>query len=136
MGRIGVTETADELDGGRLIVPGQPEVWLVYFGVRHYITSPATLDALFSDPGGFVTIGSIDHIERGADLNAGTCLVRADGDPEIFLVTGYPDSEVRRHPIVSFETFVHFGFDESKIREVPALVLAAIPSGRELQMPT
>jgi hypothetical protein len=127
MGRIGVTETAAELDGGRLIVPGQPEVWLVYFGVRHYITSPATLDALFSDPGGFVTIGSIDHIERGADLNAGTCLVR---------VTGYPDSEVRRHPIVSFETFVHFGFDESKIREVPALVLAAIPSGRELQMPT
>ena len=130
-----MTETASELDGARLIVPGQPEIWLVFFGVRHHITSLATLNALFSDTQVLVTIGSVEHIKRGVDLNDGTCLVRADGDAGIYLVTGFPDSEVRKHPISSFETFVHFGFDESKVREVPALVLAAIPPGTDLQSP-
>jgi hypothetical protein len=30
-------------------------------------------------------------------LNEGTCLVRAEGDAGIYLVTGFPDTEIRRH---------------------------------------
>jgi hypothetical protein len=130
-----VTETAAELDGARLVVPGRHEIWLVFFGVRHHIASPATFDALFSDAEGLVTIESVEHIERGAELNDGTCLVQADGAADIYLVTGFPESEVRKYHIPSFEIFVHYGFDESKVRQVPSLLLAAIPPGPELRAP-
>jgi hypothetical protein len=37
--------TAAELDGARLIVPGQPEVWLMSFGFSHHRATPATFDS-------------------------------------------------------------------------------------------
>jgi len=104
----------------------------MFFGVRHHIASPATFEALFPDTGGLVTIKSVEHIQCGPELNDGTCLIRADGDTGIYLVTGFPETEIRKHHIPSFEIFVNFGFDESKVRQVPALVLAAIPPGRDL----
>lgn len=128
-----MVQTAPEFNGARLIVAGRPEVWLMFFGVRHHISGPMVYDALFSETAGLLTIESVDHIQRGADLNEGTCLVRAEGDAGIYMVTGFPETEIRKYYIPSFETFSYFGFDEKKVREAPRLVLAAIPPGRELR---
>lgn len=97
LGRMVVSQTVPEFNGARLVVAGRPEVWLVFFGVRHHISGPLVYDALFYETDGLVAVDSIDHIQRGADLNEGTCLVRAEGDAGIYLVTGFPDTEIRRH---------------------------------------
>jgi hypothetical protein len=128
-----VGRIAPELNGARLFTPGQHQVWLVYHGTRHHITGPGVFDALFSDGVPLTAMEDVGELQRGADLVDGTCLVRAEGDMPIFLVTGFPDTEVRKHHIVSYESFMAFGFDEAKVRLVPRLVLAAIPLGRELR---
>lgn len=123
-----------ELNGFRLYVPGQPQLWLVFHGMRHHVASPDVHDALFSSTEGHTAAESVDNILRGPDLNDGTCLVRGDGeDSSIYLVTGFPATDVRRHLIVSWETFLEFGFDEELVRTVPALILDAVPAGRELR---
>jgi hypothetical protein len=124
-----------ELNGFRLYVPGQPELWLIFHGMRHHVASPDVHDALFSGTEGHTAAESVDSVLRGPDLNDGTCLARGDGeDSSIYLVTGFPASDVQRHRIVSWETFVAFGFDESLVRVVPALILSAVKAGRDIEV--
>ncbi len=122
-----------ELDGLRLYVPGKPEVWLVFHGLRHHVVSPRVHDALFIGAEGHTAVESVDDLMRGPDLNEGTCIVRGDlADDGVYLLTGFPAAEVRRHHVFSWETFVDFGFDERLIRVTPGLLLSAIPLGRAL----
>ena len=125
-----------DLDGSRLYVPGKPEVWLVFHGLRHHVVSPVVHDALFVGAEGHTAVESVDDLRRGPDLNEGACLVRGDGaDQATYLVTGFPASEVRKHHVASWETFLSFGFDERLVRSAPGLVLSAVPTGRALRSP-
>ena len=123
---------APELNGGRLQVPGAPGVWVVLHGVRRHVARPRVYDALFADVD-VVSMPSLEHIQRGADLNEGTCLARAKGDSAIFLVTGFPDTDVQKHHVANYETFAIYGFNEAAVADVPRIVLAGVPTGPEIR---
>ena len=132
----GMALVRTDLDGSRLYVPGKPEVWLVFHGLRHHVTSPQVYEALFIGVEGHTSVETVDDIKRGFDLNEGTCLVRGDGaDEATYLVTGFPTSEARKHHVSSWETFLSFGFDERLVRTTPWLVLSTVPTGRALRTP-
>ena len=120
-----------DLDGLRLVQAGGPDVWLVFHGVRHRIPSPAVYDALFRDTSGLVAYANVDEVRLGDEMAEGSCLIRADHSLPIFLLTASPAGP-RRHLILSYETFVDFGFDEAKVRSLPVLALEAITQGADL----
>jgi len=120
-----------DLDGQRLVVPGKPEVWLVFNGERHRIPNSTAYDRLFSEVERLITSVDVDSIKRGEDLDEDVCLVRPEGGHQIFLVTGSGEN-IRRHHIVSFETLVDFGFDIVKTREVPSILVRALSEGEPL----
>ena len=116
-----------DLDGLRIRTPSTGEVWLMFHGVRHYITSPAVYDAMFSN----LSVRDVPEtatIMRGADLVDGAVLVRG-GDCRIFLVTAVNATEVRRFRIVDWETFQTFGFDIDLVKDVPDILISAVADG-------
>lgn len=125
-----------DLDGKRLYVPGRPEVWLMFHGLRHHVMSPAVHSALFANSEGHTPIDDVDAIQRGADLNDGTFLARGEGELAHYLITGFPATEVRRYYIPSWEIFLGYGFGAEQVRWVPSLVLSAVPAARPLTCPT
>ncbi|MGE7413194.1 hypothetical protein [Methylobacterium tarhaniae] len=124
---------APALNGARVQVPNMPEVWLIYHGMRHHITSPSVYEALFSSAEGILEIESLDQIARGPDLNEGTCLIQKEDGGSIFLLTGSPDEEIRKHNIISYDTFQDFAFDMSKVIRLPNLAVAGIPVGDDIR---
>ncbi|WP_462122045.1 hypothetical protein [Methylorubrum thiocyanatum] len=120
----------DDLDGLRLVASDSPDVWLVFAGRRHRIASPAVYQALFAGPDDLIFSEDIPSITMGEELNDGTCLVRPTGSHAIFLVTGR--APVRKFHIPTFESFTDFGFSESAVIDVPALILEAVELGGEL----
>lgn len=124
---------ASALNGARIQVPNTPEIWLIYHGMRRHIVSPAVYQALFSSGEGIIELESVDQILRGPDLNDGTCLIQDENGGPIFLLTGFPDTEVRKHNIISYDTFQDFAFDMSKVVRLPSLVVAGIPVGRDIR---
>jgi hypothetical protein len=79
-----------------------------------------------------VEFANVDEVALGDDMAEGSCLVRADGDLTIYLLTGGSDSGPSLHHVQSFESFTDFHFDEGKVRDVPALALKAVPPGPAL----
>jgi len=122
-----------DLNGRRLVVAGEPEVWLMFNGMRHHIDSPAVYEALFSETDKLTVVTDLDKVLRGPDLNDGTCLVRSSVTQAIYLVTGFPSTEVRRHHIRSWNDFLAFGFDEDLVQLAPDIVISALPAGRALE---
>lgn len=120
-----------DLDGLRLYARDHPDVWLVFSGRRHRIASPAVYDAMFSEIDRLVAFDGIEQIALGDELCEGSCLVRADGALSIYLLTMI-DGEVRRHFVPTYETLCDFGFAEERVREIPPLLLEAVPAGRDL----
>jgi hypothetical protein len=88
--------------------------------------------ALFSPERPFTDVDTVDDILRGFDLVEGSCLVQPENAADVYLVTGFPATDVRRYHIGSYETFVAFGFSAAAVGSAPALVVAAIPAGRPL----
>lgn len=125
-----VSERPD-LDGLRLIQPGTPDVWLMFDGKRHRIASPAVYDALFSEIDRLVAFPEADSISMGEPIGEGSCLIRADGTLAIYLLTAF-EGEARRGFVPTYESLRDFGFDEAKVRDVPMLLLNAIPVGPDL----
>ena len=123
---------APDLNGARIQVPNAPEVWLVFHGLRHHVANAAVYDALFSSID-LLELESVEPILRGPDLVDGTCLASSEEGGAIFLLTGFPDEEIRKHHIRSYESFVDFGFDEAKVRRLPKLAIAGIRTGREIR---
>lgn len=107
----------DTPDGGRA---------LVISGVARYIENDGVAKALFGSSERH-SIGSVSEIAYGKPLVSGTCLVRASGSNEIFLITGLPDT--RRHSISSFETFNILGFHLGAVLDLPWFVVQAVPVG-------
>jgi hypothetical protein len=121
-----------DLDGMRLIEEGSSQVFLMFGGRRHHISSSAVYDALFSEITGLVTFSDVALIAEGPELGDGTCLIRADESLFIYLVMRSAEGQVRRHFIPTYESLLDFCFDESKVRNVPPIVMEAIPEGEEL----
>jgi hypothetical protein len=125
-----VSERPD-LDGLRLIESGGPDVWLIFHGRRHRVPSTAVYDRLFSEIEGLVHSSEIQSIARGDDLSAGACLIRGDGTLAVYLLTTV-EGELRRLFVPTYESLRDFRFDEAKVRDVPTLLLQAVPTGAEL----
>lgn len=121
-----------DLDGLRLNESGTSDVWLVFGGERHRVTSPEVYDALFSGVDKLVTFEGVDEVVQGAELGEGTCLIRAEGGLGIHLLARAADGRVRRHHIPTFESFLDFGFDEARVREFPPLLIEGVEAGPEL----
>ncbi len=121
-----------DLDGCRLFIPGQPEVWLVFHGQRHRIASPRVYESLFKDAEGLVEEPGLGAIAEGPDLGEGTCLVRPQESLSIYLVTAGEGGIVRRHLVLNWDSMCDFGFDEAKVVTVPALVFEGLAPGRDL----
>ena len=121
-------------DGMRLRTADQPDVWLVYHGERHRIASPEVYEAFFTGVDAVVTVDSVAGIEAGSTLADGACLLRAEGRDAIYLVNRVEAHAVLRHHIASYRTFMAFGFDLAKVRDVPRLVLDTVPEGRDIRV--
>ncbi len=121
-----------DLDGMRLIEPGEPHVWLIIRGERRQVASTAVYDALWSETTGLVPFEGVRWITPGPDLADGTCLIRADGGLSIFLLARTDNGQVLRHFIPTYESLLDFAFDEGKVRSVPPLMIEGLVEGIEL----
>jgi hypothetical protein len=130
MEKKGMGKERPDLDGLRLYHPGNPNVWLIFHGQKHRIASPGAYDALFANHEGLNSSDEIDTIFEGVEISEGTILARPAGSVSVYLVTGWP--ETQRYLVGSYETAVDFGFDLSKVIDIPSLVLYAVQPGIEL----
>lgn len=121
-----------DLDGLRLIEPGQPDVWLIIRGERRRVISSDVYDNLWSEVSGLVSYEGVEWITRGPDLGEGVCLIRAEGSLFIHLLARAEGGAVLRHFIPTYESFLDFGFDEGKVRNLPPLVVEGLEEGIEL----
>lgn len=124
-----------DLDGCRLQREGDANVWLVFHGKRHRISSPAAYERLFGETQGVVHHQGIDDIALGPEIGEDTCLVRPEGSLAIYLVTGRPPDAVRRHHIPNWETLCDFGFDTAKVWLVPPVFLKVLVGGGDILSP-
>lgn len=121
-----------DLDGLRLIRPGEPDVFLMIGGRRRRVASPQVYDALWSEVDGLVSAFDVEAIALGPELGEGTCLVRADGDVAIHLLTAPAPGEIVRCFIPTLESLQDYGFDQTLVRNVPPLLIQAVPAGPDL----
>ena len=128
----GFSYNRHDLDGLRLIEPGRPEVWLIVRGERRQVASSAVYDSLWSETSGLTPFSGVERITLGPALGEGTCLVRADGTLPIHLIARCDTGAVLRHFIPTYESLRDYGFDESKVRDVPALLIEGLHEGLPL----
>lgn len=121
-----------DLDGLRLIEPDKPDVWLIMRGERRRVTSSEVYDGLWSEVTGLVSYEDVESITRGPDLEPGVCLIRAEGSLSIHLVARSENGPVLRHFIPTYESLLDFGFDEGKVRNLPALLIDGLEEGFQL----
>ena len=119
------------LDGLRLRQVNHDDAWVVFGGRRRLIGTSQVYDGLFSEKDNLVFIEDLSRIARGPDLERGTVLVRADEGGDIFLVAATSGPPIR-HRIVSWETFVDFGFRLETVRLAPFLLLEAVQQGEDI----
>ena len=129
-----MTVTRSDLDGQRLVTPGSPDIWLVFHGERHRVPSSRAYDNLFNETERLITSVNVEEIKLGVDLEDAVCLVRPEGGHEIYLVTG-SDEGIKRYHIENYDSFLDFGFDSAKIREVPDILIRAVEPGAPLTSP-
>ncbi len=120
----------DRLNGARVQVPGSPQVWLIFHGLRHHVADGAVYKALFGSDMSLIYLDSVDFIALGPELTQGTCLAKAHNKVQIYLLTEY--SLPRKYLIPSYETFLDFGFAEDQVKLVPEEVLRDVESGRDI----
>lgn len=115
---------------GRVIDADDGRVAIVVNGVIRVVENDMVRYSLFGGKP-LASAGPVDGVARGALLNDGSCLVRADGGTEIYLLTGLP--QTRRHLISSYEIFQRCGFDLEQVRNIPWLAMQAIPVGATIR---
>jgi hypothetical protein len=105
--------------------------WLIIDGCRYQLEAEASA-AMFSDGHRAVEAPElVDEIPVKGAIRAGSRLVRSNPEGAIFLfAVDMPEN--RLHPIVSWESFVQFGFSMDKVLLVPEALLQPVPPGVEL----
>lgn len=125
-----------DLDGLRLYSPEDDKVWLMIHGCRQLIASARVYENLFHETENLYACDDIVNIKEGVPLNEDTCLIRGEGRHEIYLVAGASPLSIRKYHIPNFETFIDYGFDETKVRQVPSIVVDGLPEGKPLTSST
>ena len=115
-----------------MVRAGEPDVWLIFHGVRHRIASPRVFDALFRDAEGLIEDVDPYAVSEGVTLEDGSCLVTPDEGGGFYLVIRGEAGIVRRHLVVNWESWCDFRFDQDKLATIPRLVLEGLPRGRDL----
>ena len=111
---------------GRIVSTPDGDLAIVMNGIAHFFENKHVIYALFGDHS-IKPDCPIHDVPPGPTLNDGTCLIRAKGTVDIFLVTGLP--RTRRHLISTYENFKAYGFEMTMVQEIPWLALQAVPVG-------
>ncbi len=120
-----------DLDGLRLKQEGRPDVWLTFNGRVHRIANPLTSLSLFKGAENIAVSDEIEFIAVGPTLEDGTSLVQGLDGGAIYLLVNRAGGP-QLCPISSWESFLDFGFDETKVHKVPQPLLECITRGCEL----
>ena len=120
-----------DLDGQRVQVPGEHQIWLVFGDRRHYITGIDVMRAIFRDDA-FRTEADCARLPEGSPLGPGSRLVRGLGSPSVHLVVCPQPGQETRHLVVDADQFERYGFDPAKVAEIPTDALRSIPAGLPL----
>lgn len=107
-------------------------MWLMFDGERHRLDATVTTESLFTDPAKPVKYYGVDLIACGSEISADSCLVSAEGFPDIYLVISTLDHGVRKQRIQTWQSFCDFGFDKDKIKIVPPVLLEALSAGPDI----
>jgi len=113
-----------DLNGLRVKMPNQPEIYLIDRGYRRWIPNPATFNNLFRDWNGIVVDINIDEIPLAPQITSGAVLVRAIGAAPVYLV----DAGVKRW-IVSPAMMDKYYFAWNRVYVLPAGSVDPIPVG-------
>jgi len=105
--------------------------WLVIGGYRYHIEEEATAAIFAPAVRPMEAVGLIDDIPSRGAIRAGSRLVRGHslGPIHLFAVDV---TENRLHTVVSYESFVQFGFSMEKVMIVPDGLLADVEMGDEI----
>lgn len=122
----------NDLNGKRIKKQDSTEVWLVINGRRRHIASLQVYINLFGDTtDGIISDIDLNNVDPGPPLNDGTCLVRSTSNGMIFLATGQRGT-LRLMHILDFNSFLDFRFEMSKVIDVPAIIIDALPRGSSI----
>ena len=105
--------------------------WLVIGGYRYHIDPEAASAMMRSEVKPSEAVGLVDEIPFRGSIRSGSRLVRGrtDGPIHLFAVD-MPEN--RLHTVVSWESFVEFGFDIDKVMLVPDALLSVVARGTDI----
>jgi hypothetical protein len=118
-----------ELNGKMLQQLGTSAIYLVDHGWRRYLND-ATIESTFK-PDPSVEEFPVDEILLGSNVALHACLIKAEGNPAIYLVDHNPaagDWTLFKRHIVSPYVYELYQFG-SNVFIVPEIVIHAIPTG-------
>jgi hypothetical protein len=117
--------------GYRVKADDDPKIYLVMFGLRHWIPGERTYNNLFRDWSGVLRFPTTDAlrevIPETVSLTAGACLAKSSDRDLIYLI-----NENRRLWVSSPAVMDKFYFDWDKVVVVPDNIISSIPLGRDL----
>ncbi|GJD48529.1 hypothetical protein OPKNFCMD_1251 [Methylobacterium crusticola] len=120
-----------DLDGQRVRTANAPEIWLVYGGRRHHVTTYEVYESLFGEADHIVDVETAT-IPVGPALGPGSGLIRAAGSDAIYLLARGVDGRALRHHVVDHDQLLAFRFRHDRITALPADALDRIPPGGPL----
>ena len=118
-------EPDPERAGCRLVIPGQPHVYLIDpAGYRRRVASHATYDRLFRDWRGIVDTSDLERLTERPPLTSGSLLVRGDASARIYLL-----DEGRKRFIPSDAAMDKYWFNWARICVVRQVLIDHVPLG-------
>jgi hypothetical protein len=113
-----------DLNGLRLKMPNQPQVYLIDQGLRRWIPNPATYNNLFRDWSGIIVDINVDEIPQGVPITDGAILARPSNGPAVYLI----DVGQKRH-VTSPQVMDKYYFSWQTVYVVPHVLIDFIPTG-------
>ena len=111
--------------------PDNEKIYLVMFGLRHWIWGESTYNNLFRDWSGVLRFPTTDAlrevIPETVSLTPGACLAKSSDSDPIYLI-----NENRRLWVSSPAVMDKFYFDWGKVIVVPDNIITSIPLGPNL----
>jgi len=115
---------APALNGLRVKVPGQAEIYLIDQGVRRHIPNPDVFNRLFRDWGGIQEAYWFALVDVGPPLSTESALLSPFGGGPVYLV----EPGVKRW-IVSPAVMDKYNFSWGQIIAVPPFLLSSVATG-------
>ncbi len=119
-----------DLDGLRMQLPGNPAIYLIMDGMKHWIPDPPTFNNLFRDWSGIVQDPHLNEIDNGPQISEGAVLAQAQGAAPVYLI----DQNHKRW-ITSPATMDRYNFNWNRVNHVAPILVEAIPAGTNIAWP-